>query len=67
LPSSYLDGVCGVNHCGVVFYPDEYKVSSPQTLPLGNKQLRDGLWYYDDGYEERSDWQQRLDALKPKR
>lgn len=50
---------------GVAFYPDDYKMSSPQSLPLGHKQIIGGLWYYDDGYDECSDWQQRLDSLRP--
>lgn len=56
----------GVSHFGVVFYPDDYEMSSPQARPLGHKQIIDGLWYYDDGYDEVSDWQQRIDALRPK-
>jgi len=57
----------GFDHWGVVFYPDDYKIQTPDGLPLGNKELIDGLWYYDDGYRERSDWQQRLDSLKPRK
>lgn len=52
----------GINHFGVVVYPDEY---GAQALPLGHKQITDGLWYYDDGYDERPDWQQRIDSLEP--
>lgn len=50
---------------GVAFYPEDYKISSPQSLPLGHKQIIDRLWYYDHCYDERPGWQQRLDALRP--
>lgn len=50
---------------GVAFYPDDYRISSRQPLPLGHKQIIGGLWYYDDCYDECSDWQQRLDSLRP--
>ena len=55
----------GITHCGVAFYPDDYKISTHDGLPLGNKQIIEGLWYYDDGYDARSDWKERLDSLKP--
>jgi len=50
---------------GAAFYPDDYRTSSRQPLPLGHKEIIGGLWYYDDCYDECSDWQQRLDSLRP--
>lgn len=53
----------GLDHYGAVFYPAGYRM---QNKPLGNKQIADRLWYYDDGYDEHSDWQERIDSLRPK-
>lgn len=52
----------GLSHFGVVFYPERYAI---QNRPLGNKEIASQLWYYDDGYDERSDWQERIDSLRP--
>jgi hypothetical protein len=56
----------GLDHFGVVAYPEDYKKPAFDDFKFGDMQLIEGLWYYDDGYETRpADWQQRIDALKP--
>ena len=54
----------GLDHFGVSAYPKGD--SSPRAV-VGGKRLLEGLWYYDDGYEERpDDWDKHLEKLRPR-
>ncbi|MFH1717862.1 MAG: hypothetical protein ABIF19_10960 [Planctomycetota bacterium] len=52
----------GLHHFGVYGYPDDYK-EPVSDFKYGNRKLIDGLWYYEDGYEEVAH-QKRIEALK---
>jgi hypothetical protein len=57
----------GLDHFGVYAYPEDYKKPPFDDFRFGDMKLIEGLWYYDDGYDARpEDWQERIDALKPK-
>ncbi|MBW7992159.1 MAG: hypothetical protein FVQ84_19385 [Planctomycetes bacterium] len=59
-----LEMMGGMDHFGVSFYPVDYKKPPFVGFKLGDKKLIDGLWYYDDGYQERpEDYDKRIDAL----
>jgi hypothetical protein len=50
----------GFHHYGVYAY-------AGVTQGGGDKKLLDGLWYYDDGFEEcPEEWEKKLEALRPK-
>ena len=61
-----LEMAGGLDHFGVSAYPEDYK-KPLHTKKLGDKELIDGLWYYDDGYRVRpEDYDKRIEALRPK-
>jgi len=62
-----LDMMGGFDHFGVSFYPVDYKKPPFVGFKLGDKELIDGLWYYDDGYEGNPRYQKKIDALLQKR
>jgi hypothetical protein len=50
----------GFHHYGVNAYAEG-------TQGNGDKRLLDGLWYYDEGFQEcPNDWEEKLEALRPK-
>ncbi|UCC98850.1 MAG: hypothetical protein JSW66_02945 [Phycisphaerales bacterium] len=51
----------GLGHLGVQAYPEDYK--SPSYSKFGDKELIDGLWYYDDGYRKNPQWEKKTEAL----
>lgn len=56
----------GLDHFGVEAYPAD--CNQPISgCTFGKKELIPGLWYYDDGYDEDPRYEQRIQALKPKR
>jgi hypothetical protein len=58
----------GFDAFGVKAYPENYKEPPFQGFKLGDKKLLDGLWYYDDGYEEMGpDYDKRIEALRPRK
>jgi hypothetical protein len=44
----------GIHHYGVTAYPEDYEPPS-KYFKYGDKQIVDGLWYYEDGYNPRYD------------
>ena len=61
-----LEMMGGLDHFGVSFYPDNYKKPPFVGFKLGDKELIDGLWYYDDGYEDNPRYQKKIDAMLQK-
>ena len=62
-----LEMMGGLDHFGVSFYPDNYKKPPFVGFNLGDKKLIDGLWYYDDGYEDNPRYDNKIEALLKKR
>jgi hypothetical protein len=62
-----LEMMGGLDRFGVSFYPDNYKKPPFVGFKLGDKKLIDGLWYYDDGYENNPRYHKKIDALLKKR
>ncbi len=55
----------GLDHIGVHAYPESYPRSD--CAMRGDRELIAGLWYYDDGYEERPrDWDRHIEKLRRK-
>ncbi len=44
--------VGGIDHVGVVAFPEGYRIPKRPDSPPDAKELIPGLWYYDDGYRE---------------
>ena len=40
----------GMDHCGVIAYPEDFKIPYPGFEYGGQGKLIDGLWYYDNEY-----------------
>ena len=55
----------GLDHFGVWAYPEGFP-ERLQAFKYGDKQLTNGLWYYDDGYDLFSDYEQEIEAMRPK-
>jgi len=55
----------GLHHFGVYGYPDDYR-EPVSNFKYGDRKLIDGLWYYEDGYEEAAH-RKRIESLKQKR
>jgi hypothetical protein len=66
----YSDGrvevelIGATHHCGVVAYPEDYKKPS-DSFSYGDRKVVDGLWYYEDDYNEALD--KRIEELMQKR
>jgi hypothetical protein len=56
----------GLDHFGVYAYPANFEMPTPD-FRLGDKELVDGLWYYDDAYESDAKHRNRIDALIERR
>jgi hypothetical protein len=54
----------GFAHFGVIAYTEDYK--KPSWSKYGDKKLIEGLWYYDDGYNENPDYDKIIETLRPK-
>ncbi len=54
----------GLQHFGVQAYTEDYK--KPSWAVYGDKELIDGLWYYDDGYRGHPEFEKRIEALMQK-
>ncbi len=52
----------GLLHFGVQAYTEDYKKPFP-SFEYGDKELIDGLWYYDDGYLDNPEYDKRIEAL----
>jgi len=59
----------GMDHFGVRIYPENYK-EPDRYFKYGDRELLDGLWYYDDGYIHNPEYDKRINSLieehKPK-
>lgn len=56
----------GMGHFGVQAYKENFQ-SPLADIPLGDKELIPGLWYYDDGYLEDPNYDQYIESLRPKK
>jgi len=56
----------GLDHVGVMAYPEDFKETWPN-FKYGHKELVPGLWYYDDLYEGDPKYDERVEALLKKR
>jgi hypothetical protein len=54
----------GFAHFGVLAYTEDYK--KPSWAKYGDKQLIEGLWYYDEGYDQNAEYDKIIEALRPK-
>lgn len=52
----------GFLHYGVIAYPEDYKEPGINSK-YGDKKLIDGLWYYNEDYEESPKYQKKIDKL----
>jgi len=56
----------GLDHLGVRAYPEGHPYATAGSN-RDHRRLLDGLWYYDDGYEERpNDWDRHIEKLRQK-
>jgi hypothetical protein len=56
----------GFIHYGVCAYPENYKAPF-SGFSHGDRELIDGLWYYDDGYVKNPKYSKKIEALLQKR
>ena len=49
-------------HFGVLAYPEGFEASYPH-FNCGDRKLIDGLWYYDEKYNENPGYDKKIDAL----
>ncbi len=49
-------------HFGVLAYPEGFEASYPD-FKCGDRKLIDGLWYYDEKYNENPGYDKRIDAV----
>jgi len=56
----------GLDHFGVIAYPEGIEDIAPppgvEWGAYGDRQLLDGLWYYDDGYENNPKYDKKISA-----
>ena len=56
----------GMDHLGVCAYPEDFE--KPYTaFEYGNRELIEGLWYYDDEYFNNSTYDKKIELLLQKR
>ena len=55
-----VGGLAG--HFGVFAYPEGFETSYPH-FKCGDRKLIDGLWYYDDKYDDNPGYDKKVDAL----
>lgn len=55
-----------LGHFGVNAYPEDYKEPF-EGFHYGDRELIDGLWYYDDGYKRNPKYDKRIEALLKKK
>jgi hypothetical protein len=51
----------GLDHFGIQAYPENYKPCFDSKL--GDKELLPGLWYYDDKYKKKPNYNKEIDTL----
>jgi hypothetical protein len=56
----------GFVHYGVCAYPENYKAPF-SGFSYGDRELIDGLWYYDDGYLKNPEYAKKIETLLQKR
>jgi hypothetical protein len=58
----------GMSHFGVRAFSEDFTnaYKEDKRINWGNKKLLDGLWYYDDGYENNPGFEKYIESLKPK-
>jgi hypothetical protein len=59
-----LEMLGGLDHFGVRAYPEAFQ--PPPGYSLGDKELVEGLWYYDDEYRHDPNYEEKLEAIRPK-
>lgn len=52
----------GMSHAGVLAYPKDF-VPPYEGFGFGDKELIDGLWYYDDGYRKVPNFDKEIDRI----
>lgn len=52
----------GLGHFGVEAYTEDFMKANPD-FEYHDRKLIDGLWYYDDGYEENPDYAETIEKL----
>lgn len=52
----------GMDHFGVKIYPEDFK-KPHDYFEYGDRELLPGLWYYDIGYREVTEYDKRIDEL----
>jgi hypothetical protein len=57
-----LEMMGGLDSFGVNAYPEGYK-KPPHAVTLGDKELIDGLWYYDENYKGDPEYQKWIASL----
>ncbi len=61
-----LEMAGGMDHFGVRAYPEDFRKPVPSYV-YGDKELIEGLWYYDIDYEGNPKYQKWIEALLRKR
>lgn len=57
-----LEMLGGLGHFGVEAYTEDFMKANPD-FEYHDRKLIDGLWYYDDGYNENPDYAKRIEKL----
>jgi hypothetical protein len=63
----------GLDHFGVIGYPSDYNEipisgePGERKVKLGDKKLINGLWYYDEDYDEDPEYDKKVESWRPKR
>ena len=60
----YIEMMGGMHHFGIYAYPENFKKPSDY-FRYGDKELIEGLWYHDDGYQEITDYEVIIESLRP--
>jgi hypothetical protein len=56
----------GMSHFGVIAYREDFN-KAHEDLRYGDKKLLDGLWYYDDAYENNPGYEKYIESLNPRK
>jgi len=62
--SMSIEMMGGMHHFGVRIYREHFEKPSG-FFEFGDKQLLDGLWYYDEGYQEDPNYDEFIESLRP--